>query len=616
MSNEGLPTSDWFELIVEGTPDAILVADRSRRITLVNRSAEVLFGYSREELVGQFLEILVPERFRAGHPGHVASFFATPKARSMGAGRDLYGLRKDGVEVPIEIGLNPIETPGGLFTLASIIDITERRKAEERFRLVVEAAPNAMLMADRNRRITMVNRTAEALFGYSREELIDQPLEMLVPERFRAGHPGLVASFFTNPKARSMGAGRDLYGLRKDGVEVPIEIGLNPMETPSGLFTLASIIDITERRGAEERFRLVVEAAPNAMLMADRNRRITMVNRNAETLFGYSRAELVGQLLEFLVPERFRAGHPGHVANFFATPKARSMGAGRDLYGLRKDGVEVPIEIGLNPIETGGGLFTLASIIDITERKRNEDQLRRSNAELEHMNNELDDFVHTASHDLRAPLNGVSTVAQWILRDDSTLSAESRERLQIISGRIQRMKRLLDDIRDYARAGRATETIGTALSAAALVADVAAMSHVPAGFLIRPDVSLEKVNVTRAPLEQVIHNLISNAVKHHDQQAGLVTISVHERGPWLRFSVIDDGPGVPSEYREEIFEMFRTLKPRDEVEGSGMGLALVRKIVERMGGSCGVEAAPGRGAHFWFDWPRSGQPVRGQNEPV
>ncbi len=601
---------------MEGTPNAIIVAGSNRRITLVNRSAEVLFGYSRGELIGREIEILVPERFRAGHPGHVASFFASPKARSMGAGRDLFGLRKDGVEVPIEIGLNPIETPTGLFTLASIIDITERKNAEERFRLVVEAAPNAMLMSDQNRRITMVNRNTEILFGYSRVELIGQQLELLVPERFRAGHPGHVASFFASPKARSMGAGRDLFGLRKDGVEVPIEIGLNPIETPTGLFTLASIIDITERKNAEERFRLVVEAAPNAMLMSDQNRRITMVNRNTEILFGYSRVELIGQQLELLVPERFRAGHPGHVASFFASPKARSMGAGRDLFGLRKDGVEVPIEIGLNPIETPTGLFTLASIIDITERKHSEDELRRSNIELEHMNNELDAFVHTASHDLRAPLNGVSKVAQWILSDDTTLNPESRERLQIIAGRIQRMKRLLDDIRDYARAGRSTEVAGESLSAAALVADVAATSNVPMGFRIQPDSSLDAVQVSRVPLEQVFHNLISNAIKHHDRQIGIVTVAVHARNSWLRFSVIDDGPGIPVEYREVVFEMFRTLKPRDEVEGSGMGLALVRKIVEGMGGNCGVETAPGRGAHFWFDWPKSGQPVRRSNDPI
>jgi PAS domain S-box-containing protein len=478
------------------------------------------------------------------------------------------------------------------------------------FELIVEGAPDAILMADRDRRIVLINRSAEILFGYPRVELIGQPLELLVPQRFRDRHPGLVADFFAAPQARAMGAGRELFGLRKDGSEVPIEIGLNPIQTPLGLFTLASIIDITERKRAEERFRLVVEAAPNAMLMADRDRRITLVNRNAEILFGYSRLELIGQPLELLVPQRFRDRHPGLVADFFAAPQARAMGAGRELFGLRKDGSEVPIEIGLNPIETPLGLFTLASIIDITERKRTETELRRSNTELENMNKELDDFVYTASHDLRSPLNGVSTVVQWILHDDAALSAESRARLAVIQGRTERMKRLLNDIRDYARAGQPPEQSEEPVMAAALVAEVAATSHVPAGFSIRCDPSLEEVRVNRVPLEQVLHNLLNNAIKHHDRETGMVTVSVESSGTHLRFSVVDDGPGVPAAYRETVFEMFKTLKPRDEVEGSGMGLALVRKIVARLGGQCGIEAAGDRGAKVWFDWPRLAQQAR------
>lgn len=357
---------------------------------------------------------------------------------------------------------------------------------------------------------------------------------------------------------------------------------------------------------------LIVQGAPNAIVMVDRTRRITVVNRSTETLFGYSRAELIGQPLEILVPQRFRDRHPDLVAGFLKMPKSRSMGTGRDLFGLRKDGSEVPIEIGLNPIETPTGLFILASIIDITERKRAEADLRRANNELEQMNQELDDFVYTASHDLRAPLTGVSTLAQWILEDDGSLTAESRERLALIQARIERMKRLLDDIRDYARAGRFAEPSGDPLTAAALMADVAATAHVPSGFSIRCDPSLETVQVTRLPLEQVLHNLISNAIKHHDRETGIATVSVDEsNGPHLRFSVIDDGPGIPEIYRKVVFDMFKTLKPRDEVEGSGMGLALVRKFVGRMGGNCGIEAASGRGTHFWFDWPRSGQSLRG-----
>jgi two-component system, sensor histidine kinase and response regulator len=243
---------EHLRLVVEAAPIAIVVADAVGRITLVNDEGERLFGYARGEMLGRSIETLIPERFREGHPTLRGEYLDSPATRAMGAGRELFGLRKDGSEVPIEIGLNPIATSEGTFTLAAIIDITERTRGEEHFRSVVEAAPNAMLMVDRAGAITLVNAQTERLFGYAREELLGSPVENLVPERFRGGHFGLREGFHHSPSARSMGAGRDLFGLRKDGTEVPIEIGLNPLSTPQGQFVLASVIDITERKHVEE----------------------------------------------------------------------------------------------------------------------------------------------------------------------------------------------------------------------------------------------------------------------------------------------------------------------------------------------------------------------------
>jgi two-component system, sensor histidine kinase and response regulator len=243
---------EHLRLVVEAAPIAIVVVDPDGRITLVNEQSERLFGYDRGELLERSIEMLVPERFRRAHPGLRLSFLGAPVTRAMGAGRELFGLRKDGSEVPIEIGLNPIATQHGDFTLAAIIDITERKRGEDHFRSVVEAAPNAMLMVDRSGAIALVNAQTERLFGYEREELLGAPVENLVPERFRGGHRGLREGFHRAPSTRSMGAGRDLFGLRKDGTEVPIEIGLNPLSTPQGQFVLASVIDITERKHAEE----------------------------------------------------------------------------------------------------------------------------------------------------------------------------------------------------------------------------------------------------------------------------------------------------------------------------------------------------------------------------
>jgi PAS domain S-box-containing protein len=482
------------------------------------------------------------------------------------------------------------------------------------FELIVEGVPVALLMADQDRRISLVNRNTETLFGYSRSELIGEPLELLIPQRFREQHAAQVSIYLGAPTQRRMGAGRELFGRRKNATEMPIEIGLSPIRAAKGVFTLASIIDITERKRAEEverQMAALVESADDAIVAKDLDGIISSWNPGAQRLLGYRAEEMIGQPVTRLFPD----DRLDEEATIVAQIRGGQRVAQYETLRRKKDGSMVEVSLTISPIRDCSGRIVGASKImrDITERKRSEIALRRSNAELARMNSELDNFVYTASHDLRAPLTGISAIAQWILEDDAALSEESRGRLGLILGRIERMKQLLTDIRDYARSDRDAVDSGHAVSAATLVANVAATANVPPGFSIRGDPSLEPVQVKRVPLEQVLHNLVSNAIKHHDRQAGTVTVSVQNKAQWLRFSVIDDGPGIPDEYRESIFEMFKTLKPRDEVEGSGMGLALVRKIVGRMGGRCGVEPAPERGSHFWFEWPPIGRPPNGES---
>ncbi len=256
-----------------------------------------------------------------------------------------------------------------------------RRKAngdiDAQFRAALEAAPVAMITVDGAGAMVLVNALAESLFGYEKRELLGQPIELLVPERFRASHPGHRSAFFARPSARAMGAGRELYLQRKDGRELPVEIGLSPYNIESGSFVLASIIDLSERKRAEERLRTMLEAAPVAILMIDRSGAIALVNAQAERIFGYPRAELLGRTVEMLVPERFRRRHPEYRGGFFSNPHARSMGVGRELFALRKDGREVPVEIGLSPVTNEQGTFVLASIIDISERKQAEEGTSR-----------------------------------------------------------------------------------------------------------------------------------------------------------------------------------------------------------------------------------------------
>ena len=461
--------------ILESALDCIITIDHQGRILEFNPAAQATFGYTRTEAIGkEMAELIIPPSLRERHRRGLAHYLSTGEGPVLGKRIEINGMRADGTEFPVELAITPIKGEDPPVFTGFLRDITESKRAEgaisaseERFRLIVEAAPSAMIAVDRDGKIDMVNAKAQELFGYRKEELLGRPVEILVPQRFRSGHAIYRQSFLAQPTGRPMGAGRDLFGLHKDGHEIPIEIGLTPYESSGSLFTLALIVDITERKQAEEalktsqeRFRLIVEAAPSAIIAVDAAGRINLVNKRAQELFGYPSEELLGRSVDILVPERFRTRHPDYRQSFVDKPSRRAMGAGRDLFGLHKDGREIPIEIGLTPYESSEGLFTLALVVDITERKRAEEELHKSeeryrflfennpfpmwvydlktlaflavnDSAVEKYGYTREEFLHTTIADIR-PLEEVSRLMEDVAKQRPTLqrAGEWRHRLK------------------------------------------------------------------------------------------------------------------------------------------------------------------------------------------
>jgi PAS domain S-box-containing protein len=433
-----------------------------------------------------------------------------------------------------------------------------------------DATTVGMAIVDGRGRIAVVNGPALRMFGYEREDLLGRSIDMLVPERLRTAHVTFRQDYQRVPDARPMGAGRDLHALRKDGTEFPVEIGLQPIGSGEQRLVLSTIVDITERRRLQDRFRLVVENAPNAIVMVNRDGEIVLVNGQAERDFGHSRADLVGRSVDTLVPERFRAHHPTSRAAFFGRPDARPMGAGRDLYALRGDGTEFPVEIGLVPIDTEEGPMVLSAIVDITERKQREG---RTEAALREKDLLLGEVHHRVKNNLQIIDSLLSLQARRV--EDVEVRASLRDSQNRIRS-LSLIHQMLYQTRDFAVVDfqdflnqllpRLVDSMALDRSRISLVVDVQEV-QLPINLAI--------------PCGLIVNELVTNALKHGfpSAQRGMVRVEMAHASPTsILMAVCNDGVPIPEAFDLEA--------------GGTLGMELVTLLSQQLQGSVEFQRQP------------------------
>ncbi len=490
---------------------------------------------------------------------------------------------------------------------------------ESLFGELLESAPDGIIVVDDAGAIVYTNQQVEWLFGHPRGSLLGQPIERLIPERFHGRHQGHREAYVADPRPRPMGQGLQLFGRRADGTDFPVEISLSPVVADGNRWFMAAIRDVSERleiegreRRVEATFQAVLEAAPDGLVIVGDDGGITIINQQAEAMFGYPRDEIIGQPIEVLIPERMRGQHVGHRTRFMGESRARPMGAGLALFAQRKDGSEFPVEISLSPVDVEGEHMVIAAVRDISERKR----LERREATAAHAEAEMQrlrerdvfktQFINDAAHELNTPLTPLLMQIRIISEaDQGNLTDLQRSSLETLQRNAERFARLVGDLLDAGRfqgghLAMHPEPIDLAELLQLIGDDHRPMFHEAAINLVVELPTGLPVNVDADRIRQVVDNLLGNALKFSAQ--GTVRLSAAKAGREVVVTVSDEGAGLTKEQAARLFQPFSRVHDQTTgPAGTGLGLYLCKALVEMHGGSISVSSrGPGKGAAFSF----------------
>jgi two-component system, LuxR family, sensor kinase FixL len=488
-------------------------------------------------------------------------------------------------------------------------------ESEARTRAILEAAVDAIITIDEHGIIESWNQAATRMFGFPEEEALGQNVKILMPEPCRSEHDSHIAGYRATGQKRIIGIGREVRARRKDGSTFPVHLAVSELRLGNRRLFTGIARDITELQSAiqrlhdsEARTRAILETAVDAIITIDETGAIESLNPAAERLFGYAADELTGRNVKLLMPSPYREEHDAYLGNYLGSGTKKIIGIGREVLGLRKDGTTFPIELAVSEVRLGGRRFFTGMVRDISERKRAEAQLRESNVELARSNQELDDFAYIASHDLKEPLRGIHNYSTFLIEDFADRLGEAgRSKLETLKRLAQRMETLIDSLLEFSRVGRLEFAMQPTDLNPVLAEALEALrvSLEESKVQVRVPRPLPVLECDRVRAGEVFHNLVSNAIKYNDKEEKWVEIGWVEGDPAAGrppvFHVRDNGIGIRSRHRESIFRIFKRLHAREHFGGgTGAGLTIVKKIVERHGGRIWLESVYGEGSTFHF----------------